>query len=665
MVESNTAYWKTKSGKDYQRVQGLRRSHGCTLYDSQLNWLRDCLEQRLSSGAEDHLRLLDFGCGFGRVAHFCDGMPQIEYYGYDFSKNMVDGLRENPPGSLIHNLEDRVRVAPSVSECFSNRAFDIILTVAVLIHNEEDKARSILNEFLGLLEENGEIILIENPITNKTARCNLWHGGCWSHDFAGYLSDLMSVTVDVTTLPDQAIYRIRKPRSKPELTIVRGGVATSYPSLEVFHRVVPPPNVTEIIETDCDQASLIAELHDAQELLSYERKRADEAESLTKRLESDLKVLKNQFRLGDHISRLANAPQNRKSIRASKIKRDDNFVETRELPWLFNAPRDLKYSRPDHPVFEGVLTTFTQDWTGIRAASGSFPGHKLAIAKDHNWSKGDLVDAFETIRGFGAKAIVAHGLSPGLASFLVAVRKAMPEIRIYGVWHGALASWCMDDERALAAQFLKMADEDVYNKIHFMKRGHDILHRKTFAPLLPNLVPMYKFNRLAPAWRKKPITCLFGAWNNVWKNMYSNIVGAAASDSVEKVFTYAPVMMTLPKERKISVCKYTCREDHFALAATCDLMLNVTTLDCHPMLEMEALAVCTPCLRADLDLDFGRGHDYQRLFTLTSAHNPNDIKARIEDLAKVDTKELEDVVLNYRDLVTDTSFERYSEFLNE
>jgi glycosyltransferase involved in cell wall biosynthesis len=314
-------------------------------------------------------------------------------------------------------------------------------------------------------------------------------------------------------------------------------------------------------------------------------------------------------------------------------------------------------------VFKDVMTVFVQEWVGIRAAAGSFPGSKLAVSHLHEWGTADLQRVLDHMSSLGIKKVVAHGFSPGLARLLIALRRAAPELRIYGVWHGALAAWCIDAEKELANQFLTLADRGIFDRIHFLKLGMHLLHRKAFAPLLPNPVPLLNDTRVRPAMLDRPITCIFGGWNNAWKNMYANVIGAAACSEVEKVLTYAPLDLGAPLGKKIRQVGYRSRNAHFALLSTCDLVLNATIVDCHPMVELEGLAVGTPAIRSDLEFDFGRDHEYSRRFTLATPQNPADIASRIKNLAGSAPNELAEVVREYRELVTRTSFERFAEFL--
>jgi len=287
----------------------------------------------------------------------------------------------------------------------------------------------------------------------------------------------------------------------------------------------------------------------------------------------------------------------------------------------------------------------------------------LAIARAHRWSSSDIRRVLDHMSDLGIRKVVAQGYSPGVAGFLSGLRRAAPEIRIYGVWHGALAAWCHQEERDYARQFLELASNGVYDRIHFMKRGMHLLHAKAHAPLLPNPVPFRAVTRSQPAMAVPPYVCLFGSWNNAWKNMYANVLGVSSSGLVEKVLTYAPMDFEGAAAAKARLAHFGSRDEHFSLLSTVDLVLNATIVDCHPMLELEGLATGTPALRADLDLDFGQDHEYERRFTLRTPHNLVAFVERIEELSKASPAELADITHDYGALVTRTSFERYADFL--
>lgn len=351
------------------------------------------------------------------------------------------------------------------------------------------------------------------------------------------------------------------------------------------------------------------------------------------------------------------------------IEKRRNYVTRPEIDgtephWIFNAPRDKAFAHPDHPAFEYTLSVFTQEWVGIRAAAGAFPGAKLAISKQAAWSAPELRRVFHQIETANIRTVLVQGACPPILDFLRALRMAMPELTIVGVWHGTLAAWMSDEEHQLAARFLDLATDGVFDRISLLRRGMHVLHPKAVPYLTPNLVPITDVRRLVPALSRKPLTCIFAGWNNQWKNMYANLVAACASENVGKVLTYAHASLQEPLAAKLDTLPYGTRRQHFAALATTDLVLNASIVDCHPMIEMEALAVGTPVLRGQLDLDFGVDHAFSRLLTVSSPHDPTVMRERIDAVALVRPDEMAEIVRDYASLVVQTSFARYGEFLH-
>jgi hypothetical protein len=334
-----------------------------------------------------------------------------------------------------------------------------------------------------------------------------------------------------------------------------------------------------------------------------------------------------------------------------------------EPQWVFDAPRDRAFAQPDHPAFARTLSVFTQEWVGIRAAAGSFPGMKLAISKQAAWTAPELRRVFQRLQAARIETVVCHGASSSVLDFLQALRIAMPELTIVGVWHGTLAAWSSDEEHALASRFLDLATNGVFDRISLLRRGMYLLHPKAVTYLTPNLPPSVDVKRLAPAMSSLPLTCIFAGWNNQWKNMYANLVAASSSACVGRVLSYAAASLPAPLGAKLDTLPYGTRRQHLVTLSGADLALNVTTVDCHPMIELEAIAVGTPVLRGQLDLDFGGDHAYSRLLTVESPLDPVAIRERLEAVAQVPAGELSDIVADYRRTVIETAFARYGEFL--
>jgi len=376
--------------------------------------------------------------------------------------------------------------------------------------------------------------------------------------------------------------------------------------------------------------------------------------------------------LGDGVIYVARAGQSlTERLRAAIQAKPDHFHPQHDTagdaaaePELYlNATRDTRYAHERHPVFDHVVTLFTQQWVGIRASAGSLPGAKLAIGKAAQMGPSQVRELLQILEDLKVHTVLVHGLSDGVIRAVHAIRIARPELRICAIWHGALAAWSLDEERGMAQRLFELATEGVFDSISVMKRGAHVLHPKAVPYLVPNFPPTVSLRRLRPAGSSEKRTALFGSWNNTWKNMYANVAGAALSRSIDEVISYSDVDGHLVDSSKIRRAHYRNRSHHFALLANVDLVLNATVVDCHPMVEMEALAVGTPVLRGPLDLDFGQETAFEKLLTVQSPHNIAEIVETIDRISSVPADEMADIIADYKQLVMTTAIGRYADFL--
>lgn len=204
-VAANHAYWLSKEGLEYRRAHEIRLARGPGSYAAQEKWLKERLAA-LKAVRRAPLRLLDFGCGYGRIAHLCAEIGGIDYFGFDFSLPMAKPLLDNPPEAYAADVERRVIVGSIDRLNFPPGSFDIVLTVSVLIHNNESDAKAIISNLKTLCKRDGEIILIENVVVSKTTFSNYWHAGCWAHNFLEYFDEKTSVIIDEDMDSSHAVY---------------------------------------------------------------------------------------------------------------------------------------------------------------------------------------------------------------------------------------------------------------------------------------------------------------------------------------------------------------------------------------------------------------------------------------------------------------------------
>ena len=92
---ANSAYWKQRLGDDYRQQQWMRRTGENALHSEYAVQEAFLLRQvELLKGATSPFRVLDFGCGFGRMAPLLTELEGVSYTGYDFSESMAGSFME-------------------------------------------------------------------------------------------------------------------------------------------------------------------------------------------------------------------------------------------------------------------------------------------------------------------------------------------------------------------------------------------------------------------------------------------------------------------------------------------------------------------------------------------------------------------------------------------
>lgn len=690
MLPPNNAYWKNRHGRDYQKQQRFRKQRGNRAYELQERWLSQYLvEKRAALGRP--LRLLDFGCGFGRIARLVARFKGVEYTGYDFSAAMAEPLLSTMSACGAGDLAPRVLVGEDPTSLLGQSRFDIVLTISVLIHNDEAQTRALLSTMGSFVAEGGQMVLIENAIVGATQRISGWHAGCWMHDLLAYADGEWDVAVYPDAVPPHGVYLLsRKGGERSVFTVIGNDGSRQQRTRQEITRLHGVPPSQE--ETAWEAAELIGlcrdacELRDAEQartkrlvqLLTRARKRyqkqalslaqasmvqRDQSAELAE-LRAKVKRLATQMQTATRVRQILKNQERGPVASAKSEARANKQHQATEPLYVFDAPRDTQWAQPTHSVFADVLAVFNQQWVGIRAAVGGFPVAKLALSARAELGAEHIKEIAAEARERGIRRVLVHGFSDPMSRSLPALKEALDGVPFYGVWHGSLAAWALDHERDLAARYLRLATSGVFHRIHFMRTGAHVVHRKAWPHVLPNMPPNVRLRRIKSPFQRRPYRALFPSWNNTWKNLYTNIYAATASGAIDNVLTYSTFDMPyFDGQTHVTQVDYGSRADHFATLSDVDLCLNATIVDCHPMVELEAMAVDTPTLRSSLDLDFDKVHPYAALMTVDSPHDVAGIAKRIEHIASVPSEEMLAMLRSYRDLVTSTSLERYADFL--
>jgi SAM-dependent methyltransferase/predicted metal-dependent hydrolase len=746
-------YWNKRSGEDYRLQQQGRRVGTSPPYELQELWLKKFLDDFSANRKCQKVRVLDYGCGYGRIAGIVCELETVDYFGFDISRSMTAPFRGNPPPRLQSNIDDRLRVADKLADAFSaTEKFDVIFTLSVLIHNEPEGVKGILAAMLDRLAPGGALVLIENPHTAVSALENLWHGGCWCHSFARYFDGRADIEIIDNFADRHAIYISRAPANPRQSRFVyRPAPEAAAEALDLqsvllrgLDRATVDADhlITEWSATGQDHGALVGYVHDLEEQLvtetsksrnelSLARARFAEAQQTIEDLASETSKLRDELSLArarfaedqqtieDLASETTKLRKELSSVRArpaegqqtiehlasetSKLrdelslararfgerqqmledlafavdrtaKRHDAALDHDSAPAKeesrpsntveWNALQDTRYSH-SLPSFDRVLQVFHKEWFGIRAAAGSLPGAKLAIPANVDLSHDHVVEIYDTISRTGYDRIVFHGVSNNTTKLIeFSAKRGLAEI-VYVVKHGAPAQWDYLPERQAAFRVIELLQASKIKRLHFMKEGFRYPIRGLFQPMLFNLSP--KFNSDDTGRRNHNLfdRVAFAPGWSIWrKNLYTNILAAAISERVRSIWVYAKnIDLPSPFSEKLRAWNYSTREFTFELIAQSSLCLNVSLVDCHPMINVEAQTIGRPCLRGNLYLDALEEHPYVSLTNVNDITSVAEICDGIERVLSVPSAEMHEIVLDYQTRSDDVARSRYLEFL--
>jgi len=530
------------------------------------------------------VRVLDFGCGYGRHLRNLRSIPQLELYGCDMSQKMVDAAKAylNDRSFTDH----RIRLVPTRMPLpYPDGHFDVVLTSEVLIHVDTVDILAVVKE---LWRTSSSLILhIENRPVPFSQRENSAHGGCWLHSFKALYGEIGPA--EIVTLPSvidkQCVYLIIKPDAR--LPIANASLAQSH--------------LAESLQRELSSERLTAE-----RLQASLRRREKEVEQLSKRIEelestAGLRLLEKATALplaSRIIDTLAKtlppaAPRSRARVRLA----DQTVGST--PPTLSYAGVAIRASKPleefvqDQPK---VIAICHPDWRGIRAATYGQSDHVLEIpgilSDDH------CARLVRFLEDCSAKQIVINGVPPRIDLLALTLAQQLPAVQQYFVYHGS-PSQAHFSEDQLLRRILQLTELGAVRKVGFVKSGLAEFFRSIGYPAegvmnicrLPFRKPRSGFG---PDGKVQ-----IGVFAPMipHKNVETQLIAALMVPGTIVHTSEQPQLAYLERSRsRIINHGILPRSDFLELLGTMDAALYVSLVECYPMTVIESLAYGVVCL---------------------------------------------------------------------
>ena len=343
----------------------------------------------------------------------------------------------------------------------------------------------------------------------------------------------------------------------------------------------------------------------------------------------------------------------------------ENYTSEPLFHW--NALRDTRYAHVGHGL-DCVLHIFQQQWVGIRAAAGSLPGHKLAVGTEESLDRVAKRELVRQIEQLAPQRVVVHGMSDALGDLVDALARKGWSERLFIVIHGAPAQWCSQNEARYAFRAFDLGRSRKIRRLHVMKPGFELPDVPLYKPMLLNLSPVIsRENPNGEYWSAsstKTGVVLMPGWSGWRKNVHTNALAAALCDSVKYILVFDHSLV-LPGSlnKKIRKMVFEDREQTFNLIQTVDAVMNVSIVDCHPMIHIEAQQFGKVCLRGPLFLDALEDHPYVKLTQVVDVTSIIEIRSTLDRVLSIPLLERRSLAYDYQCENDRVSIDRYREFL--
>ncbi len=413
-------YWQKKQGSTYRQQQEFRSELANSSYREQEAWLLQYLANLAQERPHQPIRILDFGCGFGRIARLISGLPYVQYFGYDFSDNMTRELRDEPPAALASCLTERIRIADSFDVAYgADEKFDIILSISVLIHNPTAWVEATLNKMLEYLNPDGRLVLIENTLTAISTLQNFWHGGCWCHAFPKIFDGKADMHIINNFANRHGLYIVTPHASKNDSRYFYQNFGETHVAELGFAGVLErglaaaadnaAALTAEILEHGRENIDLVGKFNDiTEDLAQATQVNTALVEQLSEARAAHAQFAQRQVLL-EKIGQGINTAQQYVPVAPHETNAGHPAVHP-TANFIWNAQQDKIYEH-DLPEMRDVLHVFHQEWFGIRAAAGALGGAKLAVTADRSLTPADIRNVCDAIIAANYARIVFHGRS--------------------------------------------------------------------------------------------------------------------------------------------------------------------------------------------------------------------------------------------------------------
>lgn len=307
-----------------------------------------------------------------------------------------------------------------------------------------------------------------------------------------------------------------------------------------------------------------------------------------------------------------------------------------------------------------VVHLYNDNYMGIRSACASLPGRKLVLP-NVGWNYEEhLQVVIDFVEACGVDRIVFHGMSNAIFESIQAISRHNTVSRIFGVWHGSPSQWVDELEALQFERFLKFDRSGVTTKSHILRRGADgILLRRPARDLL-NAPPLR--TEREHGWREG--VAIVPATPSIYKNVYGNLLAAELSPAIVECRHYADLRSTPVSLFKAKQIEYLGLDGHHRQLQNAQVVLNAGLMECHSMVDLEALVVGRFSIHARSPKEDFIEHEYLAFSTVEDPGSIDEVTTAIERAVRIPFDRCRGICQDFARVLAKESQIRWEEFLD-
>jgi len=634
----NEEWWKNVNATEWENEVIRRKNEGDSDYVEMEKYILNYFKKF------NDVKILDYGCGFGRNSLNLLKNTKNEIFGVDINKSMTEVVSQKIQDKNYTNTHFKV-LAKDKTIPFPDNYFDYTFTNEVLIHVHPDDVLDTLKEIFRVT--NNKILLLENILVSKSVQSNLAHNGCWLHDFISIIKKNVPYKLTITSgiISRQDIYEIDKTSSSKMITLYSNkGKITD---IDKIYRIGDQNLISNLNKENSgniywinQKNTLIDTLEKNNEKISKELNQKniliDTLEKNNEKISKKLHEYKKEAKINKN--KITNLDQELINIHNSKLwklfliykslsKLKINIKHKKELDDSF-----IKYI-PGKFKKNKVLGICHDDWYGVKNATLNQCSDVITI---HNFDENTSNKIIAYIKKNKIKKVSINAIIDNMGYFVTLLKKQLPEVKIYFIWHGSFTQQTIEDHISRFNSLYPYFDK-IY-KFGFVKNGMADIFKKlgiNKAEFIPNRIndPVIKNNRKP---NNKPRIGILA--NFLWhKNNVNQIIAALLLPKKEIHTLYTPNFLYLTKLVRNNIIRHPFlpSDDYLKLLSNMDINLYVSLTECYPMTFIESLTYGVPCLVGKTsEYILNNNKKLKKYLVVQNPEDYNEIKEKIEDILK-------------------------------